>query len=70
MKQAAAVIGLGFVGRAHVYALRRLAIPIRVALGSPPNALFWRSYLDTCRVDSRATSSAGTFRRTIGTSRF
>jgi predicted dehydrogenase len=34
MKQAAAVIGLGFVGRAHVDALRRLAIPIRGAMGS------------------------------------
>jgi predicted dehydrogenase len=34
MKQTAAVIGLGFVGRAHVDALRRLAIPIRGALGS------------------------------------
>jgi predicted dehydrogenase len=34
MKQAAAVIGLGFVGRAHADALRRLAIPIRGAMGS------------------------------------
>jgi predicted dehydrogenase len=34
MKQTAAVIGLGFVGRAHVDALRRLTIPIRGALES------------------------------------
>jgi predicted dehydrogenase len=34
MKQAAAVIGLGFVGRAHIEALRRLGIPIRGILGS------------------------------------
>jgi predicted dehydrogenase len=34
MKPNAAVIGLGFVGRAHVEALRRLGIPVRGALGS------------------------------------
>jgi len=34
MKLNSAVIGLGFVGRAHVEALRRLAIPVRGALGS------------------------------------
>lgn len=34
MKLNAAVIGLGFVGRAHVEALRRLGIPVRGALGS------------------------------------
>ncbi len=34
MKQTAAVIGVGFVGRAHVDALRRLGIPIRGILGS------------------------------------
>jgi predicted dehydrogenase len=34
MKQIAAVIGVGFVGRAHVDALRRLGIPIRGILGS------------------------------------
>ena len=34
MKQVAAVIGVGFVGRAHVDALRRLGIPIRGILGS------------------------------------
>jgi predicted dehydrogenase len=34
MKQNAAVIGLGFVGKAHVEALRRLGIPVRGALGS------------------------------------
>jgi predicted dehydrogenase len=34
MKPNAAVIGLGFVGKAHVESLRRLAIPIRGVLGS------------------------------------
>jgi len=34
MKQTAAVIGLGFVGRAHLEALRRLGIPVLGALGS------------------------------------
>src|SRR4029077_808795 len=34
MRQVAAVIGVGFVGRAHVDALRRLGIPIRGILGS------------------------------------
>ncbi|HXJ10959.1 MAG TPA: Gfo/Idh/MocA family oxidoreductase [Candidatus Limnocylindrales bacterium] len=34
MKLNAAVIGLGFVGKAHVESLRRLGIPIRGALGS------------------------------------
>jgi len=34
MKQTAAVIGLGFVGRAHLEALRRLGIPVRGTLGS------------------------------------
>lgn len=34
MSQTAAVIGVGFVGRAHVDALRRLGIPIRGILGS------------------------------------
>ena len=34
MRPNAAVIGLGFVGKAHVESLRRLAIPIRGALGS------------------------------------
>jgi predicted dehydrogenase len=33
MKLNAAVIGLGFVGRAHVESLRRLGIPVRGALG-------------------------------------
>src|SRR5580698_1454287 len=32
----AAVIGAGFVGRAHIDALRRLGIPIRGVLGSSP----------------------------------
>jgi predicted dehydrogenase len=32
----AAVIGVGFVGRAHVEALRRLGIPVQGALGSSP----------------------------------
>jgi predicted dehydrogenase len=32
----AAVIGVGFVGRAHVEALRRLGIPVRGILGSTP----------------------------------
>jgi predicted dehydrogenase len=34
MKQAAAVIGVGFVGRAHIEALRRIGVPIRGILGS------------------------------------
>ena len=34
MKQAAAVIGVGFVGRAHVEALRRIGVPVRGILGS------------------------------------
>jgi predicted dehydrogenase len=34
MKQAAAVIGLGFVGRAHLEALRRVGIPVVGMLGS------------------------------------
>ena len=34
MNLTAAVIGLGFVGRAHVESLRRLGIPVRGALGS------------------------------------
>jgi len=33
----AAVIGLGFVGRAHVEALRRLGVPVRGVLGSAPD---------------------------------
>lgn len=32
----AAIIGLGFVGRAHLDALRRLGIPVQGALGSTP----------------------------------
>jgi phosphoglycerate dehydrogenase-like enzyme len=34
MKQTAAVIGLGFVGRAHLEALRRIGVPVRGTLGS------------------------------------
>jgi len=34
MSETAAVIGLGFVGRAHLEALRRMAVPIRGILGS------------------------------------
>jgi predicted dehydrogenase len=33
MKQAAAIIGLGFVGRAHLESLRRIGIPVRGMLG-------------------------------------
>ncbi|PYV69824.1 MAG: dehydrogenase [Acidobacteria bacterium] len=33
---AAAVVGLGFVGKAHLEALRRLGIPVRGILGSSP----------------------------------
>src|SRR5690242_6325973 len=33
----AAIIGLGFVGKAHLEALRRLGIPIRGILGSSPH---------------------------------
>jgi predicted dehydrogenase len=36
MQLNAAVVGLGFVGRAHVEALRRLGIPVQGALGSTP----------------------------------
>jgi predicted dehydrogenase len=32
----AAIIGLGFVGKAHLEALRRLGIPVRGILGSSP----------------------------------
>jgi len=34
MKQAAAIIGLGFVGRAHLEALRRIGVPVLGMLGS------------------------------------
>src|ERR1700730_17621104 len=34
MKTAAAVVGVGFVGRAHLEAIRRLGIPVRGILGS------------------------------------
>jgi len=36
LKQAAAVIGLGFVGRAHLEALRRVGVPVRGVLASSP----------------------------------
>jgi len=36
MPTAAAIIGLGFVGKAHLEALRRLGIPVRGILGSSP----------------------------------
>src|SRR5690348_16807572 len=36
MAQGAAIIGLGFVGKAHLEALRRLGIPVRGILGSSP----------------------------------
>ena len=36
MPLAAAIAGLGFVGRAHLDALRRLGIPVRGILGSTP----------------------------------
>ena len=36
MKAEAAIIGLGFVGKAHLEALRRLGIPVRGILGSSP----------------------------------
>jgi len=36
MSQGAAIIGLGFVGKAHLEALRRLGIPVRGILGSSP----------------------------------
>jgi len=36
LKQAAAVIGLGFVGRAHLEALRRVGVPLRGVLASSP----------------------------------
>jgi predicted dehydrogenase len=34
MNQAAAIIGLGFVGRAHLEALRRIGVPVRGMLSS------------------------------------
>ena len=34
MNLRAAVVGVGFVGRAHIEALRRLGIPIQGVLGS------------------------------------
>src|SRR5215470_5818470 len=37
MSPATAVLGIGFVGRAHVDALRRLGIPVRGILGSTPD---------------------------------
>ena len=36
MSAQAAIIGLGFVGKAHLEALRRLGIPVRGILGSSP----------------------------------
>jgi len=36
MRPSAAIIGLGFVGKAHLEALRRLGIPVRGILGSSP----------------------------------
>jgi len=36
MNPSAAVVGLGFVGKAHLEALRRLGIPVRGILGSSP----------------------------------
>src|SRR5690349_5391003 len=33
----AAIIGIGFVGKAHLEALRRLGIPVRGILGSSPD---------------------------------
>ena len=37
MPLGAAIIGLGFVGKAHLESLRRLGIPIRGILGSSPS---------------------------------
>src|SRR6266699_4355170 len=37
MPTGAAIIGLGFVGKAHLEALRRLGIPVRGILGSSPD---------------------------------
>src|SRR5258708_5006179 len=36
-KSTAAIIGLGFVGKAHLEALRRIGIPVRGILGSSPD---------------------------------
>src|SRR3974377_1274445 len=36
MELNAAIVGLGFVGRAHLEALRRLAIPVKGILGRSP----------------------------------
>ena len=36
MNPSASVVGLGFVGKAHLEALRRLGIPVRGILGSSP----------------------------------
>ncbi len=53
----AAVIGAGFVGRAHVEALRRLAIPIAGVLGSSPSRT--REVARTLKID-RAYDSIDT----------
>ncbi len=51
MKQAAAVIGLGFVGRAHLEALRRVGVPVRgVLASSPERGAALRESLDLPRI--------------------
>ena len=50
----AAIVGLGFVGRAHLDALRRLGIPVQGALGSTPERS--RNSADSLHV-SRAYNS-------------
>jgi predicted dehydrogenase len=66
MTQIAAVIGAGFVGNAHIDALRRLGIPVRGVLGSSPESSeasrkslgLERAYasLDELAADSAVTS--------------
>ena len=66
MTQIAAVIGAGFVGNAHIDALRRLGIPLRGVLGSSPESSeasrkslgLERAYasLDELAADSAVTS--------------
>jgi predicted dehydrogenase len=54
MQPNAAVVGLGFVGRAHLEALRRLCIPVQGVLGSTPERS--KASADSLRV-SHAYSS-------------
>src|SRR5262249_55641075 len=50
----AAVIGVGFVGKAHLESLRRQGIPVQGVLASSPDRS--QHYRDTLRVDRAYTS--------------